>query len=311
MKPVVVGSSAAMREIRSVIRRAAPTNASVLIRGETGTGKELVARAFHAESHRAAGPFVAVNCAAIPEHLLESELFGHEKGAFTGTTGRRTGRFERANGGTLFLDEIGDMSAPLQAKILRALQEREIERVGGSAPVRVNLRVLAATHRDLEAAITAGEFRSDLFYRLAVVEIELPPLRNRGADLDELIDHLVALFARQHGRPVTSLAEPFRARLHAHDWPGNVRELGNAIERAVVMSKDGVLRQGELPKTLAALPASETVACRFPTLAEAEREHIRKALELAGGNRSQAARLLGIERNTLARKMKKYGLLHP
>ena len=217
--PPIVGQSPGLKQIRATIRQAAPTDASVLIRGQTGTGKELVARAIHAGSLRAAAPFIPVNCAAIPEHLLESELFGHEKASFTGAIGKRMGRFERANGGTLFLDEIGDMSPALQAKILRALQEHEVERVGANDPVAVDIRVVAATHRDLEHDIAAGAFRRDLFYRLAVIVIELPPLRERMDDLEPLVEHLVALYAARHGKPVSRVSDAFLTRLRAHDWP--------------------------------------------------------------------------------------------
>lgn len=292
-----------------MVAQSAPTEVTVHIRGETGTGKELVARALHAASPRARGPFVAVNCAAIPEHLLESDLFGHERGAFTGAVGRRLGRFERANSGTLFLDEIGDMPHALQAKILRAIQEREIERVGASGPVPIDVRIVTATNRDLEGAMMAGEFRQDLFYRLAVLVIELPPLRDQMDDLDPLVDHLVLLASRKHGRLVKVISDSFLSRLRSHDWPGNVRELGNVIERAVVMSEDGVLRLKHLPRSLQpSHPSSGSETTAFPTLSVVERETIQRALLQANGKHSEAALLLGIHRNALRRRMRKYGI---
>ncbi len=305
----LVGGSAALRKVRRTIGQVAASDASVLILGETGTGKELVARLLHASSRRAAGPFVPVNCAAIPEHLLESEMFGHEKGAFTGAIGRRAGRFERANGGTIFLDEVGDMSHPLQAKILRVLQEREIERVGAVAATGVDVRVVSATHRNLESAIEAGEFRRDLFYRLAVVDVELPPLRERMDDLDPLIAHFAGIFADKHRRVVKEISDSFLAHLRRYRWPGNVRELANAIERAVVVSESGVLRPKHLPdRVRGTTRATAPESAKFPSLATVEREHLERALQEAGGNQSEAARLLGIRRQTLRRKMQKYGI---
>jgi len=300
-QPVLVGRSNAMDRVRRLLKRAASSEASVLIRGETGTGKELVARAIHAGSSRRGGRFVAMNCAAVPEHLLESELFGHERGAFTGAIGQKKGRFELAHGGTLFLDEIGDMSVPMQARILRALQEREVDRVGGTAPVPVDIRVVAATNRDLQAAIEAGEFRRDLYYRLAVVEVELPPLRERREDIPELARHFVRLATAGTERNV-ELSEGFLGRLALQRWDGNVRELRNVIERAVVMSDAEVLTGSDLPLPETPAPSGDSRA-DFPTLAEVEREHIRRALELADGNRSEAARLLGISRQALGRRM--------
>jgi DNA-binding NtrC family response regulator len=243
----LVGRDPAILDVFRMVGRVAASPATVLILGESGTGKELVARAIHRNSGRAAGPFVAINCAAIPEHLLESELFGHEKGAFTGAIARKIGRFERANGGTLLLDEIGDMSLALQSKILRALQEREIERVGGEGRIPVDVRIVAATHRNLRAAIADGTFREDLYFRLAVVTMQLPRLVDRGADLDLLIRHFVAQHAARYGRPLHGIARSVFEALHAHPWPGNIRELRNVTERAVLLARGGVLLPEHLP----------------------------------------------------------------
>jgi DNA-binding NtrC family response regulator len=243
----LVASSAGMLDAVKTIVRVAPTTATVLIRGESGTGKELLARLLHQRSRRASAPFVAVNCAAVPEHLLESEFFGHEQGAFTGAVARRIGRFERASGGTLFLDEIGDMTMSLQSKLLRAVQEHEVERVGGVQPVPVDLRVVAATHRDLEEDIVAGRFREDLYYRLAVVVVTLPPLRERGEDIQLLAEHCVQRAAEDHHLPVPVITAETLALLRAHPWPGNVRQLKNTLERAVLVSEGAYLLPAHLP----------------------------------------------------------------
>jgi transcriptional regulator with PAS, ATPase and Fis domain len=295
------------------IAKAAGSDATVLVLGESGTGKEMVARVLHSRSHRAKGHFVAINCAAIPENLLESELFGHEKGAFTGAIGRRIGRFERASGGTLFLDEIGDMSLALQSKILRAIQEREIERVGGTATVGIDVRIVAATNRNLLEAVHEGRFREDLFYRLAVVTVNLPPLRERGTDLELLASHLVARYAREHKRPVRAISEEVFSVLHRHPWPGNVRQLRNAMERAVVMSQGEVLLPEHLPADVAQPqqpPETQEASQEMPlvTLEEMERRMIRRALRETGSNLTVAADRLGIHRNTLRRKISEYGL---
>jgi DNA-binding NtrC family response regulator len=309
---VIVGSSPQMMGVYKAIAKAATSDATVLVLGESGTGKEMVARVVHARSHRVRGPFVAINCAAIPENLLESELFGHEKGAFTGAIGRRIGRFERANGGTLFLDEIGDMSMPLQSKILRALQEREVERVGGGAPVPIDVRIVAATNRDLVGAVREGRFREDLFYRLAVVTLHLPPLRDRGPDLDLLALHLVAHYAREHRRPVRAVSEEVFNVLHRHPWPGNVRQLRNAMERAVVMAEGEVLLPQHLPAEVAHPQAAreEGPGDEMPlvTLEEMEKRMIRRALRETGNNLTVASERLGIHRNTLRRKIAEYEL---
>ena len=310
---VIVGSSPPLMGVFKTIAKAAGSDATVLVLGESGTGKEMVARVLHSRSHRARGHFVAINCAAIPENLLESELFGHEKGAFTGAIGRRIGRFERASGGTLFLDEIGDMSLALQSKILRAVQEREIERVGGSSAVAIDVRIVAATNRNLLDAVHEGRFREDLFYRLAVVTVNLPPLRERGSDLDLLASHLVARYAREHKRPVRAISEEVFSVLRRHPWPGNVRQLRNAMERAVVMSQGEVLLPEHLPGDVAqpqVAPETQESSQEMPlvTLEEMERRMIRRALRETGNNLTVAADRLGIHRNTLRRKISEYGL---
>ncbi|HEX6768831.1 MAG TPA: sigma-54 dependent transcriptional regulator, partial [Candidatus Binatia bacterium] len=246
----IIGESGPMLEVLSLVRRVAPSEATVLIRGESGTGKELIAQAIHYGSPRARGPLIKVNCAALPEALLESELFGHEKGAFTGAVTSRQGRFELANGGTIFLDEIGDLPLHLQAKLLRVLQEREYEKVGSSRPVKVNVRILTASHRPLEALIKAGQWREDLYYRLNVVTILLPPLRERRSDLSLLIDHFVRHFAEKNGKKITGLTPAGRDILLRYDYPGNVRELENIIERAVVLTRDDVIGGNDLPITV-------------------------------------------------------------
>ncbi|HET9439149.1 MAG TPA: sigma-54 dependent transcriptional regulator [Longimicrobiales bacterium] len=305
----MIGDSARMLEAFKSVARVARSNATVLIRGESGTGKELIARTLHERSLRARAAFVAVNCAAIPEALLESELFGHEKGAFTGAVARRIGRFERATGGTVFLDEIGDMSLPLQAKILRVLQEREIERVGGAAPIPVDVRLIAATHRDLEQDVKSGRFREDLYYRIAVVSVQLPPLRERGDDLRLLAEHYRARYAREYRRPVQGIAREALEILRAYHWPGNVRQLRNVIESAVLQADGDVLLPGHLP--LESLrPKTESYDGEAPllTLTELERRHIKRVLAESGGQMNVAADILGIHRNTLRRKLTEYGI---
>lgn len=310
---VLVGSSPGLLEAFKVVGRVAASPATVLITGESGTGKEVVAQAIHQSSDRERNAFVAVNCAAIPEDLLESELFGHERGAFTGAIARKVGRFERANGGTLFLDEIGDMSLVLQAKILRALQEREIERLGGEERIRIDVRVVAATHRDLSALIESGDFREDLFYRLAVVRLHLQALRDRGTDLRELALHFAARFAIDYGRPLRYVEVDGLRRLEEHDWPGNVRELRNVVERAVLVSGGDTLRAEDLQVDAsvrrrvpgAALPGYAPTL----SLAEVEKLHIRRVLEEVDGQLGRAAEVLGVHRNTVSRKAQEYGLL--
>jgi DNA-binding NtrC family response regulator len=306
----LVGQSPAMLEVYKLMARVANSTATVLILGESGTGKEVVARTIHQHGPAAAGAFVAVNCAAIPENLLESELFGHEKGAFTGAVARKIGRFEQAAGGTLFLDEIADMSLALQAKILRAVQEREIERVGGGESIPVTVRLIAATNRDLQDAITHGRFREDLYYRLAVVTIQLPRLIDRGDDLLLLIGHFARQFGTRYGKRIESLSDRALELLRNHQWVGNVRELRNVIERAAIVVADGTLRSEHLPDELRAEEPGVPERSRggLPTLAEAEARHIARVLSHTGGQIGSAAEILGIHRNTLTRKMKEYGL---
>ena len=305
----IIGESGAMQEMLSVVRRVAPSDATVLIRGESGTGKELIARALHYASPRAARPLVKVNCAALAESLLEAELFGHEKGAFTGAVTARKGRFELADGGSLFLDEIGDLPPHLQVKLLRVLQEREFERVGSSRPIKVDVRLLAATHRNLEALVREGRFRDDLYYRINVVTIQLPPLRERREDVPMLIDHFLRGFADKNGKSIRGLTREAREALLRYDYPGNVRELENLIERAVVLTRDDVIDLTDLPLTLEAQAAeSESGAGLVAAVEGLERRMIREALAKADGIQTRAAELLGIGERVLRYKLKKYGL---
>jgi DNA-binding NtrC family response regulator len=306
----LVGQSPAMLEVYKLMARVAHSTATVLIQGESGTGKEVVARTVHQHGPAAGGPFVAVNCAAIPENLLESELFGHEKGAFTGAVARKIGRFEQAGSGTLFLDEIADMSLALQAKILRAVQEREIERVGGGEAIPVTVRLIAATNRNLQEAIAQGRFREDLYYRLAVVTIQLPRLVDRGDDLVLLVAHFARQFGERYGKRIEALSDRALEMLRNHQWAGNVRELRNVIERAAIVATDGALRTEHLPDELRVEEAGapERATAGLPTLAEAEARHIARVLAHTGGQIGAAAEVLGIHRNTLTRKMKEYGL---
>jgi DNA-binding NtrC family response regulator len=307
---VLVGQSPAMLDVYRMIARVAPSTATVLVLGESGTGKEVVARAIHAAGARASGPFITVNCAAIPENLLESELFGHEKGAFTGAVTRRAGRFEMAVGGTLFLDEIADMSLALQAKILRAVQEREIERVGGGESIPVDVRLIAATNRDLRDAIAQGKFREDLYYRLSVVVVNLPRLVERGSDLLLLTSFYIREFATRYGKGPLTVSEAALDVLRRHAWVGNVRELRNVIERAVIIASDGVLRVEHLPEELrnSTREPAPTTDASLGTIAEIEARHISRVLADTGGVIGTTASILGIHRNTLARKMREYGL---
>jgi DNA-binding NtrC family response regulator len=311
----LVGQHPAMLEVYKLIARVASSTATVLIQGESGTGKEVAARAIHLNSPRANGPFVAVNCAAIPENLLESELFGHEKGAFTGAMARKPGRFELAVGGTLFLDEIADMSLSLQAKILRAVQEREIERVGGGEVIPVDVRLVAATNRDLREAITQGKFREDLYYRLAIVTIRLPRLAERGDDLLMLAAYFAQQFGARHKKHIRAISDRALEVLRAHEWVGNVRELRNVLERAVIVCSDETIRVEHLPdelRTEEARAAEQSLPGRpsgaLATLAESEARYITRVLAHTGGAISAAAEILGIHRNTLTRKMKEFGL---
>ena len=299
----IVGSAPAMVDVYKTVAQVARTRATVLIVGESGTGKELVARAIHARSERSARPFVAVNCAALPESLLESELFGHEKGSFTGASAQKRGLFEEASGGTLFLDEIGEISPKMQVQLLRVLQEGEIRRVGGSEPIAVDVRVVAATNRDLKADVAAGRFREDAYFRLQVVTVRVPPLRERKQDLEPLVRHFLALHAERLGRPVPHVAPSFLARLADYRFPGNVRELSHLTERAMLLAREGVLTAADLPAELAGEPApgADTIAGDWPTLQVLERRYIDLVLAKMGGNKTHAADVLGIDRRTLNR----------
>ena len=306
----LVGESPVMLDVYKLLARVSATTVTVLLQGESGTGKEVVARTIHLSGPRAAKAFVAVNCAAIPENLLESELFGHEKGAFTGAVARKIGRFQQATGGTLFLDEIGDLSLTLQAKILRAVQEREIERLGGGEPIPVDVRVIAATNHDLRAAMDAGRFREDLFYRLAVMVIELPRLVDRGDDLLLLAAYFIHQIAERYGKRITTISHRVLDVLRGRPWNGNVRELRNIIERMVVVARSEMLSVEDLPPDLRGedrVPADRGRGGLL-TLAETEARHISRVLAETSGQVGAAAEILGIHRNTLTRKIREYGL---
>jgi len=309
----LVSKSSAMQAVFELARVAARANSTILVLGESGTGKEVMARAIHAESPRAEGPFVAVSCAALTESLLESELFGHEKGAFTGAVARRKGNFEAASGGTLFLDEVGDITPKLQLELLRVLEERKFQRVGGTEPIEVDVRIIAATNRDLKKAVSEGKFREDLFYRLNVIPVILPPLRERREDLPLLVESLLEQLAIELKRPIDGISNEAMAAVMVHDWPGNVRELRNVLERGAVVCSGSRLQLADLGMGAAAgQPASSASSAVVPaSLEEVERRHIGAVLEHTGGNVSQAARILGIDRVTLYSKMKKYDLRRP
>jgi DNA-binding NtrC family response regulator len=312
----VVGESKAWQDILTQAAKVAPTETTVLLTGESGTGKEVVARFIHRGSPRGSGPFVALNCAALPETLLESELFGHEKGAFTGATAPHPGRIEQAAGGVLFLDEVGEMSPGVQAKMLRVLQEREYQRLGGTRPLKADVRVVAATNRDIEAALARGQFREDLYYRLRVFEIRLPPLRERREDILPLAAAFLEEIGPAVGRPAAGISREARDALLAYPWPGNVRELRNALERATILCDGGLIavehlpfgggRSGPAPGPGPASPGGSP-ADGF-NLQGVERDLIAKALKEAGNNRSRAARRLGITRSQLYYRMQKHGL---
>ena len=332
----LVGSGRAMQELYKAIGRVAPTDALVLLRGESGTGKELVARAIYQHSARSAQPFSIINCVAIPDTLLESELFGYERGAFTGASGRRIGKIERAGGGTVFLDEIGDMPLNIQAKLLRLLQEKQIERLGGRDLVSVDVRIIAATNRDLEEAVGAGRFREDLYFRLNVVSIHLPPLRERSEDIPHLARHFVRRLCRAGDSAVPEVTPGAVERLQAHLWPGNVRELANLLQKILIFNQGGSVSAADIDS---ALDGNSQQSAFFPSPLNAEKEEsplaahvrhslrrkpgekifdalmnemgsmtIREALALCSGNRSRTARMLGLSRPTLLAKMEKYGL---
>jgi two-component system response regulator HydG len=308
----IIGRSAAMKALLETLAMVAPTDATVLIMGESGTGKEVVANAIHHNSPRAPQPFIKVSCAALPETLLESELFGHEKGAFTGAVARRAGRFELAHRGTIFLDEVGEMSPATQTKLLRVLQERAFEPLGGSRTIQVDIRVIAATNRDLAAQVKEGRFREDLYYRLNVVSLTVPPLRERKEDIPLLADHFLALFREKNRKSIQAISGKALDLLLRYEWPGNIRELENCIERAVIMARDEVLVPVDFPPQIQALSGEERQAgFTIPagiSLAAIEQALIVKTLEDAGGNRTRAAEILGINRRTLQNKLKEYAL---
>lgn len=306
----IVGTSNSMRQVFGQIERVARTNTTVILRGESGTGKELIAHAIHYNSHRANAPFIKVSCAAIPETLLEAELFGHEKGAFTGAYGRKKGRFELANGGTLFLDEIGDISVSTQIKLLRVLQEREFERLGATETIKVDVRLITATNKDLEKAITAGEFREDLYYRLNVFSIFVPSLKERKPDILLLAEHFLEQYERKHGKRIRRISTPAIDMLMSYHWPGNVRELENAIERAVLVCDENVLHGHHLPPTLQTAEGSDTIMRLSLTTAieNYERDLIQDALKTTRGNKAKAAKLLDTTERIIGYKIKRYGI---
>jgi formate hydrogenlyase transcriptional activator len=306
----VIGNSPALEAVLEQVERVAPTGSTVLIQGETGTGKELIAHAIHTISSRCGRPFVRLNCAAIPLDLLESELFGHEKGAFTGAIAQKIGRFELADKGTLFLDEVGDIPSGLQPKLLRVLQEQEFERLGSTRTHQVDVRLVAATNRDLMEMVNRGEFRSDLYYRLNVFPVLLPPLRSRREDIPALVAHFVDIFSRRMGRPIEEIPRETMSALSSYQWPGNIRELQNLIERAVILSNDGVL-PNPLPT---AETEQRTISTGVTTLRDSERTLILQTLEGVGwviGGPKGAAAKLGLKRTTLIHKMQKLGIFRP
>ena len=304
----LIGNSREMEEVFDIIHQIENSSCTVLITGESGTGKELVARAVHQQSLRKNQPFIAIHCAALSPALLESELFGHEKGAFTGAIKTKKGRFEIADGGTVFLDEISEIPSEIQVKLLRFLEMREFERVGGTVPIKVDIRLLAATNADLESLVKSGEFREDLFYRLNVVQIELPPLRDRREDIPLLARHFLKEFSRKNRKEIDSISPEAMRILQSYRWPGNIRELKNAIESMVVLAKGPILEKDDLPAALRkseAAPSSSSTPLNLKTMGK---ELVKKALVQAGNNKTEAARMLGISRRTLYRKLKEYGI---
>jgi Nif-specific regulatory protein len=306
----IIGNSRGMQEVYDLIARVCKSDTTVLLFGESGAGKELVAHAIHYNSRRAGKPFVKVNCAALPENILESELFGHEKGAFTGAHLQRKGRFELAEDGTIFLDEVGDLTPGMQIRLLRVLQEREFERVGGTETIKADVRVIAATNRDLDALIDTGGFRRDLYYRLNVFPIHIPPLRERRTDILLLADHFVEKYSKKNNKAIKRISTPAIDMLMAYHWPGNVRELENCIERAVLMSSDDVIHGHHLPPTLQTAEASGTTlrGTLQETLDGVEKELITEALKSARGNRAKAARTLGLTERIMGLRVAKFGI---
>ncbi len=321
----MLANDPAMKTVLTMADRVAPSDATILITGESGTGKEVMSRYIHQKSKRAGGPFISLNCAAIPENLLESELFGHEKGAFTGAVARRIGKFEEANGGTLLLDEVSEMHPSLQAKLLRAIQERIIDRIGGKTPVKIDIRLIATSNRDLESYVKGGNFREDLYHRLNVINLALPPLRNRPSDIVQLAEMFDEKYGEQNGLPKKKISTAAAARLKAHDWPGNIRELENTMHRAVLMSQEAEIEAASIlisgqkqpaPEQSAAQTAQtvvsaatggESAALVGRTVADVERELILNTLDHCLGNRTHAANILGISIRTLRNKLKEYG----
>jgi formate hydrogenlyase transcriptional activator len=309
----IIGHSQSMQHVFRLIKKVAPTDSTVLIQGETGTGKEMIARAIHDDSPRRGKLMVKVNCAALPANLVESELFGHERGSFTGAVERRIGKFELAIGGTLFLDEIGEMPLEVQVKLLRALQEKEIERVGGRSTIKVNVRIIAATNRDLEMEMIEGRFRSDLFYRLNIFPIELPPLRTRKEDIPSLVAHFILCYAKRVGKQVQSLSSCAMEQIMRYHWPGNIRELEHLLERSVLLAPGDTIMEVHLPsprKRISANCGAESPV-KFPTIDENELDHIMAALRICGGRISGvggAAEVLGVPASTLHSKMKRLGI---
>jgi two-component system response regulator HydG len=304
----IIGTSPAIKKLFETLSMVAPTEATILLLGESGTGKELVANALHQNSPRRERPYVKVNCAALPETLLESELFGHEKGAFTGAIEKKKGRFELADSGTIFLDEIGEMSLPTQTKILRVLQEREFETVGGTKSIKVDVRVIAATNKQLEQEVSKGRFREDLYYRINVVPITIPPLRERKEDIPLLAEHFLRIYGEKNKRAIRGFALGVMQAFMQHTWPGNVRELENIVERMVIMSKGDTIALDDLPPALANLQQEEGMIPSPISLRDVERETIIKTLQQTGGNRTRTATILGITRKTLQNKIKEYAI---
>jgi len=306
---VILGRSKMMKAVEKLVQKVGPTDTTVLITGESGTGKELIARAIHRYSSRTDKPFVAVDCGSLVENLFESELFGHVKGSFTGAIATKYGRFELANGGTLFFDEIGNVSTNIQTKLLRVLQEREITKVGSSQIVKVDVRIIAATNRDLQKTVKAGTFREDLFYRLSVVPITLPPLRQRRDDIPLLANHFLSKYNKKRGKNIKAVSDRAMKALVEYDWPGNVRELENAIERAVVLTEDDMIKPSDLLYYgLTAQAPSKSDAGQAQRLIDVEKEHIARTLKMFNGHRGKTAESLGIDRKTLRVKLKRYGI---